>query len=485
MLRILEPEHQDVVIMPNHSPTKGFAAFATKMQQAGLPELIVNVFHHYYEQLVGGATGYIYQDEANPVTTLPDIHQLDSEFTTAGRAALDRTVVLKLNGGLGTSMGMEGPKSLLPAKNGLSFLDSIVEQMQHLRRTTAARLPLVLMNSFATQNATLAALAHYPDFVQDVPFDFLQHKVPKVRQSDFSPAQWPADPAKEWCPPGHGDLYAALVTGGMLQALLDAGHEYAFVSNSDNLGATLDLKILGYFSLHQLPFLMEVAERTPADRKGGHLAQRSDRQLLLRELAQCPPEEQNLFQDITRYKYFNTNNLWVHLPTLRQVLDERNGVLGLPLIRNEKPVDPTDPESYRIYQLETAMGSAIAIFQGAQALRVARDRFIPVKKNSDLLLLWSDVYVLTNEYHLALNPARKDRQPSPPLIELDDRYYQMIDDMRTRFPHGAPSLLECTGLEVKGNVFFGKNVVLKGKVRIVNEHEEPMWIADSAILQGE
>lgn len=484
MLRVLEREQQDVLVMPNYAQDPGFAEFATKMQQAQLPELIVNVFHHYYEQLVRGATGYIYQDEAQPVATLPDIDHLTSEFATAGHAALDRTVVLKLNGGLGTSMGMEGPKSLLPAKNNASFLDIIVAQVQQLRDTTAARLPLVLMDSFTTQKDTLAALADHEDFVQDLPFDFLQHKVPKVRKDDFAPAHWPSDPDKEWCPPGHGDLYAALVTGGMLQALLDTGYEYAFVSNSDNLGATLDLEILGYFVLNRLPFLMEVAERTPADRKGGHLAQRPDSQLILRELAQCPPEEQALFQDITRYKYFNTNNLWVHLPTLRQVLDDREGVLGLPLIRNEKPVDPTDPQSYRIYQLETAMGSAIAVFQGAQALRVTRDRFIPVKKNSDLLLLWSDVYILTAEYHLTLNPARQTLQPTPPLIELDDRYYQIIDDMRARFPHGAPSLLECTALSVEGNVFFGKDVVLKGKVQIVNEGETPMWIADGAILQG-
>lgn len=485
MLRIVEREFPGVMVMPNRAMDERFRPFAAKMRQARLPELIVNVFHHYYEQLVRGATGYIYNDQARPIAQLPDIETLNGDCARAGRAALDRAIVLKLNGGLGTSMGLDGPKSLLPAKDDLRFLDIIIDQVHYLRQTSGIRLPLVLMNSFNTQEATLAALAEYPDFVQDVAFDFLQHKVPKVRKGEFSPAQWPDDPDKEWCPPGHGDLYAALVTCGMLEKLLDAGYEYAFVSNSDNLGATLDPKILGYFVLNQLPFLMEVAERTPADRKGGHLAQRSDGRLLLRELAQCPPEEQAEFQDIARFKYFNTNNLWVHLPTLRRVLDEREGVLGLPLIRNEKPVDPTDPHSYRVYQLETAMGSAIGIFQGAQALRVARDRFIPIKKNNDLLLLWSDVYGLTKEYHLQVNPERQRIAPNPPLIELDDRYYQLIEDMRMRFPHGAPSLLACTELRVEGNVFFGKDVVIKGKVRIVNAHEEPLWIEDGTVLQGE
>src|SRR5690606_26731533 len=144
----------------------------------------------------------------------------------------------------------------------------------------------------------------------------------------------------------------------------------------------------------QLPFLMEVADRTRADSKGGHLARRPDGQLILREIAQCPPDELEKFQDIDRYGYFNTNNLWLHLPTLRKILDERKGVLGLPLIRNEKPVDPTNLKSYRVYQLETAMGSAIAVFPGAQAVCVPRTRFLPIKKNNDLLVLWSDAYCL-------------------------------------------------------------------------------------------
>jgi len=483
MLQILERTPLDRFVPPLTPMNKHFAPFAAKMRQAQMPKLIIRVFQHYYEQLVRGATGYIDREEALPVAALPTVESLDEFYRGTGQAALERTVILKLNGGLGTSMGMEGAKSLLPAKDHFSFLDIIVEQTLQLRRQYGVRLPLVLMNSFSTQQDSLAALREYPEFTQDVSFDFLQHKVPKVRKSDFAPAEWPTDGEKEWCPPGHGDLYPALTTTGTLRALLKAGYEYAFISNSDNLGATLDPQILGYFVHKQLPFLLEVAQRTPADRKGGHLAQRPEGQLILRELAQCPPTEAAEFQDIERYKFFNTNNLWVHLPTLQRVLDERNGLLGLPLIRNEKPIDPTEPHSYRVYQLETAMGSAIAVFSGAQAIQVSRDRFTPVKKNNDLLLLWSDVYVLTDDYHLVLNPARAN--PHPPLIDLDDRYYQMIDDMRARFPYGAPSLLACTGLHVRGNVFFSQDVVLRGKVHIVHEAETPLWIEDGTILQGE
>ncbi|MBX3014970.1 MAG: UTP--glucose-1-phosphate uridylyltransferase [Caldilineaceae bacterium] len=451
------------------------------MRAAAVPELMIQVFCHYYEQLVQGATGYIGGEEASPVLNLPSYQQLTAAHQAAGQAALDKTVVIKLNGGLGTSMGIQGAKSLLPAKAELSFLDIIVQQTLHLRQTWQVRLPLVLMNSFNTEVESLAALATYPEFAQTLPVSFLQHKEPKILKEGLSPAVWSADPNKEWCPPGHGDIYAALMTSQMLPQLLAAGFEYAFVSNADNLGAMLDLSILGYLAEQRLPFLMEVADRTLADRKGGHLAQRPDGQLVLRELAQCPPDELEAFQDIERYQYFNTNNLWIHLPTLHTVLVERAGVLGLPLIRNEKPVDPTDLSSPRVYQLETAMGSAIACFPGAQALAVPRERFLPVKKNNDLLVLWSDVYTVDDAYHLVMQPARNTAPfHGAPLLFLDDRYYQLIDDMRERFPYGAPSLLACTELHVKGNVYFGRNVTIKGKVHIVNHSDTPLWIEEGS-----
>jgi len=459
------------------------APFVTKMRQADLPELMISVFCHYFQQLVQGATGYIGGKEAQPVQQLPQFEELTEAHYAAGVAVLDKTLVLKLNGGLGTSMGIQGAKSLLPAKDQWSFLDIIVQQMLYLREQRAARLPLVLMNSFNTEEDSVAALAAYPHFGQDLPFSFLQHKEPKVLKSTLLPAEWPADPTKEWCPPGHGDIYAALMTSGMLPQMIDAGFDYAFVSNSDNLGAMLDLRILGYMATEQLPFLMEVADRTLADSKGGHLAQRPDGQLILRELAQCPPAELEAFQDIRRYRYFNTNNLWIHLPTLNQVLQERDGVLGLPLILNEKPVDPTNLSSPRVYQLETAMGSAIACFAGAQALVVPRSRFIPVKKNNDLLLLWSDVYDLDEAFQMTMHPSRATPEMGgAPLILLDERYYQLIDDMRERFPYGAPSLVRCTELRVEGNVYFGRNVTLQGKVHIVNDSDTPLWIKDGAWL---
>lgn len=470
--------------MRDHTITleRRFAPFAAKMQQAGLPDLVIDAFRYSYAQLLHGETGYIPGDLAQPVAKAPDYERLDPKLANIGREVLARTVMLKLNGGLGTSMGMSGPKSLVPVKQGLSFLDITVRQVQHLRQTANIRMPLLLMDSFTTQEATLAALAACSDFEQDLPFDFLQHKIPKIWKHDFSPAVWPDEPEKEWCPPGHGDIYAALVTSNMLAQLLEQDYTYLFVSNSDNLGAVLDPLILGYIADAEVPFLMEVAQRTSADRKGGHLAQQPNGQLILREAAQCPPEEIDDFQNIEKYRYFNTNNLWIHLPSLYAVLNQTNGVLDLPLIRNEKPVDPTRPDSPRVYQLETAMGSAIGVFQGAEALCVPRRRFAPVKKNGDLLALWSDAYELTEDYQIVVIPTLEG---SAPTVTLDDRYFGLISDLLLRFPHGAPSLLQCTAFEVQGDVRFGRNVVVQGRVRLVNLGPEPMMIADETVLTGD
>ena len=456
------------------------AQFTEKMLTAGLDRRVAEGFAYYYAQLEAGATGYIAGDSAQPVSDLPTYSRLTDRHAVRGIACLDRLVVLKLNGGLGTSMGMKAPKSLVEVKQGLSFLDITVGQIRRLRQNYGVRAPLVLMNSFRTEAATHQALASLDDFGQDVPSGFTQNMFPKVWKSDLSPVDWPADRAHEWNPPGHGDLYAAIVTSGMLEKLLSAGYEYAFVSNIDNLGAIFDPAILGYLASEEIPFLMEVADRTHADRKGGHLAQRADGRLILRESAQCPPEEAETFQDISLYRYFNTNNLWIHLPTLARISRERSGVLGLSLIRNEKPVDPTQPDSPRAYQLETAMGSAIEVFDGAQALAAPRSRFLPVKRNTDLLALMSDAYVMSDEHTIALSPSRH----SEPLITLDPRFYHLIDDLKLRFPHGAPSLIGCSSLSITGDVRFGRDVVLRGDVVIENRGDEPLQIADGSALCG-
>lgn len=441
-----------------------FAPFEERMRREGIEPIVIDNFRYYYGALVSGDTGLVPEETIEPVASLPHLNDLGA-YEAAGRAALGHAVVLKLNGGLGTSMGLERAKSLLVAREGLSFLDIIARQTLAARARYAQPIPLIFMNSFNTDADTREVLARYPALRGELPETMLQHKVPKVLQESLAPAEWPADPQLEWCPPGHGEVYITLATSGLLARLLERGYHYLFLSNADNLGATLDLALLGYVAQHEVPFLMEVAGRTEADKKGGHLARlRGSGQLTLREVAQCPESDLGAFQDVSRHRYFNTNNIWVDLRRVQAALDEHQNVIKLPMIRNGKTLDPRDPRSPKVYQLETAMGAAIEIFPGAEAVEVPRSRFVPVKTCSDLLALRSDAYVLDAEARLQRNP---ERTVGDLVISLDPAHYKLIDAFEARFP-APPSLVGCTHLTVEGDVRFAPGSVFRGQVRVVN-----------------
>jgi UTP--glucose-1-phosphate uridylyltransferase len=339
------------------------------------------------------------------------------------------------------------------------------------------------MNSFKTHMDTMLQVGDFTNGDSDLPLSFVQHKYPKILdREDYPPATWPDNPDLEWNPPGHGDMYTALVTSGLLTRLLQKGYYYAFVSNSDNLGAVMDERLLGYIAKEKLPFVMEVAERTPSDRKGGHLARLvKNGRFVLREIAQCPENEIDSFGDIQKYRYFNTNSLWIDLRVLEEVFIA-NRMMPLDIIINPKTLDPRDPSSPKVLQIETAMGSAISAFYNATAVCVHRTRFAPVKTTGDLLLVMSDCYVRTGDETIAPNPARTSPMPQ---IKLDQKHYKNIDDFLARFPHGAPSLLHCDSLEISGDVLFGSGVVLKGDVRLINSSPTQAHIAPDTVIEGE
>jgi UTP--glucose-1-phosphate uridylyltransferase len=429
-----------------------------------MPDPAIRTFLFHLDRVASGETGTLERDRIDPIDTLPDAELLSASTVDTGARALAHTVVVKLNGGLGTSMGLERAKSLLEVRNGLSFLDLIARQVLAVRSVTGAQIPLLLMNSFRTAADSEAVLARYPELaVDDLPLGFVQHKVPKVLADTLAPVESPADPELAWCPPGHGDLYTALATSGVLDRLLERGVRYAFVSNADNLGAVLDPALLGSMIDRGADFMMEAADRTPADRKGGHLCAFHDGRLALRESAQCPPDEVDEFQDVMRYRYFNTNNLWIRLDALRALLDAHDDVLPLDTIVNRKTLDPRDPSSPQVLQLETAMGAALSLFRRAAAVRVPRRRFSPVKTTSDLLGVRSDAYELGDDWRITLRPERE----APPNIDLDDRYFKLIDDFEARLKYGVPSLRHCDALSVDGDVWFGTDVEIRGAVRIV------------------
>lgn len=446
-----------------------------KMQAAELPDLAIRSFARSFRQLEAGpSAGLVSEQEIVPAAGVTDLEMLSDDYTVIGAKTLGQAVAIKLNGGRGTGMKLDHAKSLIRVKQNLSFVEIAVAQVRQKGR------PLVLMNSFATADETHAALQALSPYGLSEVFEFTQHQIPRIRQDNLLPVDWPADPTLEWCPPGHGDLYAALLETGMLAKLRALGCRYAFISNIDNLGATLDPTILGFMAQHQIPFLMEVADRTLADRKGGHLAGNPHGGWLLRELAQCPAEERELFQDIQRHRYFNTNNLWIDLDMLAGLLDEQQGILELSVIRNAKQTDPRDMNSPPVYQLETAAGSAIAVVPGAIPLRVPRTRFAPVKNTSDLLIVQSDVFNLTRDGKIVLN----QRCSKPPRVQLDPHYYEALEAFEQRFPFGPPSLAGCEELVVQGDVVFGENVMCLGKVEVQNNSHEPLEITAGSVLQG-
>ena len=452
----------------------------SRMADDGAPPLVVEAFLQYFRRWNEGDLGTIPGAALSPLGSLPRLEDLD-EFDTSPETAIARTVIIKLNGGLGTSMGLERAKSLIIAKNGLSFLDIIVRQVEFLRRRCRAPLPLLLMNSFSTETDSLEALDRdHPGFanVSGLPLSFCQHRVPKLDLATRAPVHWPENPALEWCPPGHADIYHSLQTTGLLARLLSGGFRYAFVSNADNLGALLHMGILGLMAHRKIPFLMEVTARTECDRKGGHLARdRQSGRLLLRESAQCPSCETADFQDIRQYAFFNTNNLWINLEALHDLLQASGGLPRLPLIVNRKTIDPTRPDSPPVVQLEAAMGSAISCFDQATALIVPRFRFAPVKTTNDLLAIRSDLYTLGPEHQVALHHQRFS---PPPDIRLDPRFFRNIADFEVRFAKGPPSLLQCDRLHIDGDIHFGANIRIEGQVHLHNPTDKPAVLADGS-----
>lgn len=458
------------------------ARITQKMREAGLATPTITAFLDAVHKVQQGETGLWPEAAIEPVTTLPSLGDLEPEGLPA-QARLMKLAVIKLNGGLGTTMGLERVKSLIPVKGTNTFLDYIARQILFLRSQYRVSEPaFYLMNSFNTRRDTLDYLQRYPALWQAGEVDFLQSRVPKLDWQTLEPAIWPAAPELEWCPPGHGDIYPTLSGSGLLDRLLGRGILYLFVSNSDNLGATVDLKLLEYFAASGLSFMMEVAERTPSDNKGGHLARRkSDGRFILREAAQCPKEDEGLFQDVSRHRFFNTNNLWLRLDHLREALAKHGGLISLPLIKNLKTIDPRDPLSPRVWQLESAMGAAIGCFENAGAVVTPRSRFAPVKTTSDLLAIRSDAYVETEDHCLVLAESRRGK---PPEIVLDPRYYRVMAGFDRSFARGVPSLIDCDSLKVTGKLYFEPGVICHGRVELTHEGAEPVPVPAGIYRNG-
>ncbi|WRX20789.1 UDPGP family - like 2 [Theobroma cacao] len=422
---------------------------------------------------------------------------------------LDKLVVLKLNGGLGTTMGCTGPKSVIEVRNGLTFLDLIVIQIEHLNSKYGCSVPLVLMNSFNTHDDTLKIVEKYSNSNIEI-HTFNQSQYPRLVVEDFTPLPCKGQPGKDgWFsldsallnglsygyPPGHGDVFPSLMNSGKLDAFLSQGKEYVFIANSDNLGAIVDLsilildaiEILNHLIKNKNEYCMEVTPKTLADVKGGTLISYEGKVQLL-EIAQVPDEHVNEFKSIEKFKIFNTNNLWVNLRAIKRLVEA--DALKMEIIPNPKEVD-----GVKVLQLETAAGAAIRFFDRAIGVNVPRSRFLPVKATSDLLLVQSDLYTLIDGFVI----RNKDRtNPVNPSIELGPEF-KKVGNFLSRFK-SIPSVIDLDSLKVTGDVWFGTGVVLKvflhasgvvyldvcfeGKVSIAAKPGVKLEIPDGAVIEN-
>jgi UTP--glucose-1-phosphate uridylyltransferase len=454
--------------------TASVDAVLAKAEAGGVRGAELATLRRRLHQLNERQSGLLPSAELEPLADLPSLDELPEPPAGRAREVLDQVVIVKLNGGLGTSMGLSGPKSLIKVKADMTFLDVIATQVLALRhRHDGVRLPLLLMNSAITRGPSVDLLRRRGLELPGLPLDFLQGREPKIRADDHFPVEWPDDPELEWCPPGHGDIYPALEATGTLDTLLDAGLRYAFVSNSDNLGAIADVRIAAWFAAEQVPFALEATRGTPADRKGGHLASYQGH-IVLRETAQVPDGDDS-FSDVERWRWYNTNNVWIDLRALKDLQASDQAAPELPLIVNRKTVDPRDSASTPVIQLESAMGAAIGSMAGAQAVQVPRTRFAPVKTTDDLLVVRSDAYELTADGEMKPN-----YEGVGPVVSLDKDYYRLLPDFDKRFPSGPPSLRRCRRLRVEGDVTFGAGVVAEGDVSLTG----PRHIDDGEVLRG-
>ncbi|CDY21212.1 BnaA01g34430D [Brassica napus] len=377
-----------------------------------------------------------------------------SEDVSETKNLLDKLVVLKLNGGLGTTMGCTGPKSVIEVRDGLTFLDLIVIQIENLNNKYGCKVPLVLMNSFNTHDDTQKIVEKYTNSNVDI-HTFNQSKYPRVVADEFVP--WPSKGKTDkdgWYPPGHGDVFPSLMNSGKLDAFLSQGKEYVFVANSDNLGAIVDLTILKHLIQNKNEYCMEA---------------KFSFWRLLRFLMNMSMNSNQLRS--SRYSTQKTYGL-TFLKAIKKLVEA--DALKMEIIPNPKEVD-----GVKVLQLETAAGAAIRFFDNAIGVNVPRSRFLPVKATSDLLLVQSDLYTLVDGF-VTRNSARTN--PSNPSIELGPEF-KKVSNFLSRFK-SIPSIVELDSLKVSGDVSFGSSVVVKGKVTVTEKSGVKLEIPDGAMVEN-
>jgi len=296
-----------------------------------------------------------------------------------------KLAIVKLNGGLGTSMQCTGPKSVITVKNNLTFLEIIINQIRFLNKKYKCNIPLVLMNStLTTNNEEMKKIINNSSDIDILIFhqDNLPRicaKTNKLLNNDSFISNTPIS-----CPSGTGDFYESLLKSNVYHKLLKRNIEHLFISNIDNLAASADPYILNFLQNNKnIEFNIEVTPKTELDIKGGTFIDYDNKTRLL-EVAMIPKENLEEFYSIEKFKIFNTNNIWIKLNSLI------NNYENMEIFQNFKTIDNTE-----FYQIESVIGSGINCFENISIINVPRNRFLPVKKKNNLEDIRSDKYILT------------------------------------------------------------------------------------------
>jgi len=411
---------------------------------------------------------------------------------------LSQLIVIKLNGGRGLSLGLEHSKSRLVVSNDMTFMDIVVRQIEYLNDLYKVSIPLLLMNSFVTHEDSVKLTKKYENRNIKI-YHFKQSRFPRMRKDTLNPccSDGKAIHPQEWNPPGSGDVFRSLKRSGYLDKFMKEGKKFAFISNVENIGGIpgrVDFKLLNLMKHSENDFLLEVCERISTDHQGGILChesvlpsnenenpnsakerdpKESRERLGLLELSQVPVDKQSLFS-AKKYKYWNTNSIWIRLDALDEKLKTHSLNLGIIL-------KAVQTGSHGIVQFESPAATSIQSFSKAKLIVVPRYRYWDIKSTAALFLLQSNLYnVDPHTCRVALNETRQF--DTIPLVRFGDTFRKFKDYIR-RFKQ-IPDITELDHLTVSGDVFFGSGVVLKGTVIIVANHGERIDIPDGAILEN-
>ncbi|KAJ0106630.1 hypothetical protein Patl1_19459 [Pistacia atlantica] len=397
-----------------------------------------------------------------------------SEDTVEAKMFLDKLVVVKFNGVLGTNMGFGGPKSAIEVHDKLTFMDLMVNQIESLNSKFGCNVPLVLMDTTETNNDTQKVVEKYSASKIDI-HSFSQKPLEGQTGKD---KQHPSD---------HGAVFLSLMKSGTLDVLLSQGKEYALVVHADNAAAVVDPKILNHLIQNKIEYCMEVTPTTSIDLRNSMINLRQGKYQLV-NITQNPAKHHcfllNTPADVLfccsfmikksdgKFKFIDTRNLWVDLKAVKRLVDTD-------ALKMESLSASKEENGYKINLQDTAAGSAIRFFDHTMSINVPPSRFLPLNSTSDLLLLQSDLYSSIDGI-LVRNNARNN--PSNPSIELGPEF-EKVSDFLSRFK-SIPSIIKLDSLKVAGDVWFGAGITLKGRVNIAAKPGMKLEIPDGAVLEN-